>query len=174
MPRLPAQALSVCTEFGLACFRLSLLQIFHAPVRRLPDKSLAQSHRQMHSSSLLPSFADVSRNHSLIFLIKWQTVNNHSSLMPDQKDLWSEKPFHWQELMLELVLFGDGIAVAFCIIMVFLCEIISCYGYVTVIHVVRIMQLLCWCTRPLYDNFLPSDVPYFHRYNTFPWLSMVS
>ena len=43
MPRLPAQALSVCAEFGLACFRLSLLQIFHAPVplKRFPGRKLA-------------------------------------------------------------------------------------------------------------------------------------
>ena len=44
--------------------------------------------------------------------------------------------------MLELVLFGDGIAVAFCIIMVLLCEISSCYGYITVINIIRIAQLL--------------------------------
>ena len=45
----------------------------------------------------------------------------------------------------DLVLFGDGIPVAFCIIMVLLCEIISCYGYITVINVVRIIQPLCRC-----------------------------
>ena len=36
----------------------------------------------------------------------------------------------------------DCIPEPFCIIMVLLCEIISCYGYITVINVVRIMQLL--------------------------------
>ena len=39
----------------------------------------------------------------------------------------------------------DCIPEPFCIIMVFLCEIISCYGYITVINVVRIMQSLCRC-----------------------------